>query len=124
MELSEFVEETLVQILKGIRGAQQREDGPNVAAEGMFSGKVSEHLHIAFDDVPFTVVDFDVSVVAETKNEGKGGIKVLGIAAGGSVDRAVQNTSRVKFAVHLMLPKGAKLPPTPALPQRENNWMA
>jgi hypothetical protein len=124
MELSEFVEETLVQILKGIRAAQQRDDGPHVAAEGMYSGRVTDQLYIAADDAPFTVVDFDVSVVAEAKNEGKGGIKVWGIEAGGGINRGVQNTSKGKFAVHLMLPKGAKLPPATPLPQRESNWMA
>ncbi len=109
MELSEFVEETLAQILKGVRAAQTREDGPNIAAEGML-GKVTDHLFVTGDDAAFTVVDFDVSVVAETKGGGKGGIKVWGIEAGGGLDRAVQNTSKVRFAVHLMLPTGAKLP--------------
>ena len=58
----------------------------------------------------FTVVDFDVSVVAETKGGGKGGIKVWGVEAGGGLERGVQNTSRVKFAVHVKLPQGTETP--------------
>ncbi|KFG66730.1 trypco2 family protein [Microvirga sp. BSC39] len=122
MELSEFVEETLAQILQGVRAAQKREDGTNIAAEGMY-GKITDHLLIT-GDAAFTVVDFDVSVVAETKGGGKGGIKVWGIEAGGGIDRAVQNTSKVKFAVHLMLPTGAKQPPASPLPERNKDWVA
>ena len=64
----------------------------------------------------FTVVDFDVSVVAETKGGGKGGIKVWGVEAGGGLERGVQNTSRVKFAVHVKLPQGTETP-TQVFPQ-------
>ena len=116
MELSEFVEETLAQILIGVRAAQKRKDGSNVAAEGMY-GKITDHL-LVVDAGSFTVVDFDVSVVAETKGGGKGGIKVWGLEAGGGIDRGVQNTSKVKFAVHLMLPTGAKQSPAPPPPKR------
>jgi hypothetical protein len=122
MELSEFVEETLAQIVKGVRAAQNRDDGPHIAAEGMY-GKVTDHLFVTGIGA-FTVVDFDVSVVADTKGSGKGGIKVWGIEAGGGIDRAVQNTSKVKFAVHLMLPTGAKQPPAPPLPERSKDWVA
>jgi hypothetical protein len=83
MELSEFVEEALAQIVKGVRAVQKRDDGPNIAAESMY-GKVTDHLFVTGIGV-FTVVDFDVSVVAETKGRGKGGIEVWGIEAGAAL---------------------------------------
>jgi hypothetical protein len=59
----------------------------------------------------FTVVDFDVSVVAEHKAGGKGGLKVWGVGLlEREAGRSSQHTSRVKFSVHLRIPQGGKAP--------------
>jgi hypothetical protein len=60
----------------------------------------------------FTVVDFDVSVVAENKAGGKGGLKVWGVGIEGEAGHSSQHTSRVRFSVHLQIPQGAKAPDT------------
>jgi hypothetical protein len=59
----------------------------------------------------FTVVDFDVAVGGESKGGVGGGLKVwnAGIEAGGSMSS--QHTNRVKFSVHLRIPKGGPLRP-------------
>jgi hypothetical protein len=111
LNLAEFVEETLSEVLSGIRAAQKKEGGGAVGAEGIaipptqntpliFSG--SEHDK-------FTVVEFDVSVLAETSKGGKGGLRVwsVGVEAGGK--RSDQQTSRVRFAVHVKIPPGDKV---------------
>jgi hypothetical protein len=64
------------QILRGVAEAQTSEHGTNIAAAGPL-GRISDRLMLESDGA-FTVVDFDVSVVAETKTGGKGGIKVWG----------------------------------------------
>ena len=59
----------------------------------------------------FTVVDFDVSVVAETKGGGKGGIKVWEVEAGGGLEReGSQHEPASEFAVHVKLPQGTETP--------------
>ena len=115
MELNQFVVETLSQILEGITAAQKKENGGNIAAESSLQIQTANSLNGGTAGM-FTVVDFDVSVVAETKGGGKGGIKVWGVEAGGGLERGVQNTSRVKFAVHVKLPQGTETP-TQVFPQ-------
>jgi Trypsin-co-occurring domain 2 len=118
VNLAEFVEETLSEILTGIRAAQGREGGEAVGAgftTGLTSGSniAGTNLFHSHAAGVFTVVDFDVSVAAETTATGKGGIRVMSIGAEGGAERKSQEASRVKFAVQLKLPEG-----TPAKPPR------
>jgi|SoiMetStandDraft_2_1073263.scaffolds.fasta_scaffold373584_1 hypothetical protein len=108
MNLTEFVEETLSEILAGIRTAQAKEGGGNVGA-GMMANPTHSNLLHGGDTGIFTIVEFDVCVAAETSGGAKGGIKVLtfgGIEGGGGHKAA--KTSRVKFAVQLRIPQGDK----------------
>jgi hypothetical protein len=111
LDLAEFVEETLSEILKGIRAAQSKEGGGAIGAAGVqmwlpnqpFPSLLVPGLH----DAVFTVVEFDVSVLAETSEGGKGALKVWSVGsieAGGK--RSDQHTSRVRFAVQLKIPSG------------------
>jgi len=84
MNLSEFIEETLSEILAGVRAVQSKEGGMAVGAE---TDLVINHGNMIFvNKNAYTIVDFDVSVAAETEAKGKAGIKVLsfgGIEGGG-----------------------------------------
>jgi hypothetical protein len=110
MNLSEFVEETLTEVLNGIKAAQKKEGGDHISAEmygdasalGIISGGTSGF---------FTVVQFDVSVAAETKAGGKGGLRVWSVGVEGSGEHTSHQTNRVKFSVHLKLPDGKTVPP-------------
>jgi hypothetical protein len=53
------------------------------------------------------VVDFDVSVAAETTKDGKAGIRVMSVGAEGGAERKSHESSRVKFAIHVQIPEGA-----------------
>ena len=109
MNLSEFIDETLTEVLSGIRAAQKKAGGDHIGAEmyadattqGILSGGTSGH---------FTVVQFDVSVAVENKAGGKGGLKVwsVGVEAGG--EHSSQHTNRVKFSIHVKLPDGKRVP--------------
>jgi Trypsin-co-occurring domain 2 len=109
MKLSEFVEETLTEILTGIREAQKKEGGGLISAEMYADGK-SFGL-IGSGSANFTAVQFDVSVLAETKGAGKAGIRVWSVGAEGSGEHTSQHTSRIKFAVPLRLPQGDRSEP-------------
>jgi hypothetical protein len=62
MNLAEFVDESLTEILAGIRAAQKKEGGGEIGAE--FVGATEKGLLVTSGSSQFTVVDFDVSVVA------------------------------------------------------------
>jgi hypothetical protein len=53
-------------------------------------------------------VDFDVSVVAENKAGGKGDLKVWGVGVEGEAGHSNQQTSRVRFSIHVRIPQGDK----------------
>jgi hypothetical protein len=111
MNLAEFVEESLTEILTGIRAAQKKEGGGAIGAE-MYGTTEKGLLHAGGLSGHFTIVDFDVSVVAENKAGGKGGLKVWGVGVEGEAGHLSQHTSRVRFSVHVQIPQGAKAPKT------------
>jgi hypothetical protein len=109
MNVAEFVEETLSEILSGIRAAQNKEGGGAIGSAGLSwlpNHRPNTLLLPGGLDAVFTSVEFDVSVVAETSGGGKGGLKVwsVGVEAGGQ--HSNQQTSRVRFAVQLKIPSG------------------
>jgi hypothetical protein len=111
MDVAEFVEETLSEILSGIRATQAKEGGGAIGAAGMSAWfpnhQTTTLLFPGSGDAVFTVVEFDVSVVAETSGGGKGALKVWSVGsveAGGK--RSDQQTSRVRFAVQVKIPSG------------------
>jgi hypothetical protein len=110
MDLKTFVEESLSQIVAGIKAAQARPDGEFVASEMYGSGS---NLIQGGTSGMFTPVEFDVSVTAETK-EGGNSIRVASTEVKDATERSAQNSSRVKFTVHLRIPQGSKAP--------ESNW--
>jgi len=113
LNLAEFVEETLSEILQGIRAAQTKEGGGAIGAAGVAAWSPNYPnptlLVPGLGDDVFTVVEFDVSVLAETSGGGKGALKVWSVGsieAGGK--RSDQQTSRVRFAVQVKIPPGDK----------------
>jgi hypothetical protein len=109
LNLAEFVEETLSEILSGIRAAQKKEGGGAIGAGG-YATATPHSLLVPGMDGAYTIVEFDVSVLAETSAGGKGALKVWsvgGLEAGGK--RSDQQTSRVRFGVHVKIPRGDKL---------------
>jgi hypothetical protein len=110
MDLAEFVDETLSEILAGIRAAQRKEGGGAIGAE-MYAGGQGLLVNGGTSGM-FSVVEFDVSVVAETSAGGKGGLRVWSVGVEGQGKRSDQQTSRVRFAVQLKIPRGEAAPKT------------
>ena len=119
MNLKEFIDETLSEILAGIRSAQSKEGGKAIGAEMRVNVNHNNLVDAGTSGV-FTIVDFDVSVVAETETKGKAGIKVFSIGSvEGGGGHAHQEASRIKFAVQLKIPddEPAKRPKGFGFPQ-------
>ncbi|MFZ6875392.1 hypothetical protein ACO0LF_25275 [Undibacterium sp. Di27W] len=111
MELSEFIDLTLTQILSGIRAAQEREEvGAYIVAD--FDGGHEYAQHPRFSNasrLKSTIVDFDIAVTAEdsSKKGASGALTVFGIGGKIEGDVASKEThvSRIQFAVPILLPK-------------------
>jgi hypothetical protein len=108
VDLKTFVAESLSQILAGIKQAQSSPNGDHVAPEGYIGSQ--GNLVSGGTSGFYTVVDFDVSVLAESR-EGAGSVRVASVEVSEGSAKTAQNTSRVKFSVHVKLPKGGNFKP-------------
>src|SRR6478735_7061260 len=105
MNLAEFVDTALTEVLEGVRRAQAKEGGENIAAalsKTDDKGLLVHDPHLG----TFTVIDFDVSVVAEAKAGAKGGLKVWSVGLEGNGGYSHQQSSRVRFSVPVRIPEG------------------
>jgi len=106
MELDEFVELTLGQILKGVTRAQEAEGGGNVSPLIEGTPQLGGNL-ISLDSYGmFTRVDFDVSVSAEKAGGGSAKLSVFGVGADASGSVKASAANRICFGVLLRIPEG------------------
>ena len=119
MELDTFIEESLKQIIQGVKKAQVATSPPNknprefahINPDIMYSAdnapKGKYYASVYKDLVLF--VEFDVAVTTDYKDEAKGGLGIkvfgIGIGAGGSSAEGGSTVSRIKFQVPVRLPK-------------------
>ncbi len=104
MNLHEFIEQSLTEILTGICGAQK--------TIGMANGQLGAINPIWNDTADLAdhvqIVNFDVAVTASDQNStgANGGIKVMALNFGGKVENQElnQTVSRVSFAVPIVPP--------------------
>ena len=123
IQLKDFVRETLVQIISGVREAQGHADAsgavisPGSIEPSPKDEKVYGYLYppeqtgAAYRPIVH-LVKFDVAVVASEKNDsgGKVGVSVLSIQAdfkGGS-GASKTSESRIQFGVPIVLPSAEK----------------
>jgi hypothetical protein len=103
MELKDFVQETLNQILDGVAAAQGSDLGNNINAATAFSEN-GNLFQSRFGT--FTRVDFEVAVTAESAKEGKASIAVWSVGGSGGLSEKQNSVSHIKFSVPLRLPEG------------------
>lgn len=113
MNLSEFVQEVLTEVVAGIRAAQAGEGGAFVVPSGDGGHQYASHPRLsASARLKSTVVDFDIAVTVEdaSKGGGGGGIKVFGIGANvqGELSSKDTTVSRIQFAVPILLPESQR----------------
>lgn len=103
MELQEFVQKTIVEIISGIKSASEN------LGEGYVNptptGELPKNSLNYFSEI-IQNVEFDVAVTVEEKNESgvEGKISVLGYRIGGGVnsDKTASTVTRIKFVVPLL----------------------
>ena len=107
MDLKSFVSETLLQVLDGVREAQEKHGG------GLWYGRVSPQFELSESTdsrsvTPITAVNFDVAITVSDDVGKKGGIAVVGgfisVGAQGESKNTNQSVSRITFTVPVLLP--------------------
>jgi hypothetical protein len=113
MELRDFVKEALVQIIEGVRDAQDviKKPGGKINPIQQYFGE-EKHSNTIRDEGGQVIhmVEFDVAITVKEDAAAKGGVGlVVGpIAIGTRADASEQNTStnRIKFPVPITYPRG------------------
>ena len=111
MDLKEFVSEALVQIISGVKDAQDKaielggKVNPRITGSSEYA---SQHGFLRTADDPAQIVQFDVALTVTEGTGTKGGIGVfagaINLGSSGQSSNENSSVSRVKFAVPLTLP--------------------
>ena len=112
MDIEEFVESTMIQVLGGIKKAREalQTDGENIAPNAQLGRRTApKELYVSQSEHLMYPVDFDIAVTAEGSSDagGKVGLKIAGIASiegGGSSVNRDSVVSRVKFQIPVCYP--------------------
>lgn len=112
MKLKDFVTQSLVDILEGIKDAQQKEVGCFVSPSSIGNHNFPENRRVENSQrIQSTVVEFDVAISAETEDEGQakvGFINVISGSLGAKLNTKETNVSRIKFSVPIIFPENRK----------------
>ena len=114
MEVQEFVQSVLVEILKGIREAQKKTGvGKYIAPDAIGSHSFPEDSGVQHESrIISTVVKFDMAVTAETTKGGGGEAKVriavIDADFGGKLEAKNTQVSRIQFSVPILMPKNPR----------------
>lgn len=119
MELKSFVKETLIQIVQGVKEAQDQsiDFGAIINPKGFFTEKetikwLPERINSG-NWREGQVVDFDVSIAISETDEARGGLgiqvasAVIGIGVSGKSEEQNSTISRLKFSIPLFLPESS-----------------
>jgi len=103
MELQEFITETLIQIVNGVKAAQNLvKDSTAIIAPHGYLGGVQYRREMQS-------IEFDVAITTTDTTEAKAGagVFVAGISLGGQArgEASNQTLSRIKFKVPIYLPE-------------------
>jgi len=110
IELKDFISQSLIQIIDGVRVAQQHasDHKAKVVPQLQPGSGPSDALRTHPDSRPLQNIDFDVAVQASTKDQAEGQIGILiatlGIGVKGSEETETSAISRIKFSIPLELP--------------------
>ena len=111
MKLSEFIEETLTEIVRGVKSAQDKIADTNAEIQPSGLAKFNN------DQFPFpfkpgrgivNMVEYDVAVETSDEASTKGGVgvamAVIGVGVQASEGEKTSRAHRIKFSVPLLLP--------------------
>lgn len=106
MKLSEFVRQSLVQIIEGVSAAQFEAEQHRASVNPMFGTYgVATARNETKDEERVQLVEFEVQLSASDTTGGEGGIRVFAARVGGRTNSSEESSGRVRFDVPITLPK-------------------
>ena len=113
MELKEFIEETLLQIIGGVKSAQEKAKDTGALINPADAKSSDPKVHRKYQEY-IGSVDFEVALTNAEEKEGKKGIGVWfgGIGLGGQQKTDMQNMSvtNIRFSIPIILPQTGDKP--------------
>lgn len=118
MELKEFIKTALIDIVDAVKETQ--DNVKDYATIVPFVGNGSKESSVLMNDGVAIIsrIDFDVAVSSETKENGQNdaearikvaGIFKVGIGGKEGAEKNLQNISRIRFSIPVILPHSASL---------------
>jgi len=115
MDLKEFVQQTITEIVKGIASSQEEIEpfGGIVNPPVMGNGSTAAEQNFVRTAVgAASVFNFDIALTATEGKDTKAGISVVSglanLGAGGNSNSENSSVSRIQFSVPVALPKSGK----------------
>jgi hypothetical protein len=109
MELKDFVSETLVQVMQGVKMAQDKaaEFGGTVNPKGFVNSEKSTPRN-PVNDLVAQLISFDIVVSTHDADKAKGGVGVfvgeVGIGVRGEAESQSTAVNKIQFSVPIYLP--------------------
>jgi len=111
MKLQEFVNETLKEIIAGVKEAQEyaQSEGASVSPHILARGdNATIHYVLKKDGTHVEQIEFDVAVTSTEGSATEAGagifVAAIGLGAKGKSDSSSSSISRIKFSIPLALP--------------------
>lgn len=111
MELKNFIDETITQLVEGVIMAQNRnsDNGSVVVPAGVsFSGPNGTYKDGSGYRIAICEIDFSIMLTETSGSESKVGIGVwfsnIGIGANGKADENTTSANTIKFSIPIILP--------------------
>ena len=113
MDIKDFVENTLLQIVNGVNDANKKliDTGAIISSKDIRPMREGTTLNTKTGDL-VNLIEFDIAVTVNEKDTANGGagIKIVGFNVGGTLQNEItnQSISRIKFSIPLTLPSNPK----------------
>jgi len=105
MKLEEFVKESLLQIISGVKEANESIEAKDASVNPVSMGKAQVHER-TYLSIPVQNIEFDVAVSVSEGAKAGGGLTVMGMGVKGGVSETSSTVSRIRFQVPIALPRG------------------
>lgn len=109
MNVKDFIEKTLTQVVEGVNNAKSniKDSGAVISSKNVRPLREGTTYNTSTGDL-VNLVEFDIAVTINEKDTDgvNAGIKVVGLSLGGGLEKEIQNqtVSRIKFSVPLTFP--------------------
>jgi len=116
LDLKDFVRESIVQIVEGIKEAQEKTKGSGAVVNPELTSQTGDRIPRVLPpgrqyNPPAQLLEFDVAVSTTDEKTAEGRIAVLsavGVGLKGLLKRGTESASRIKFGVFVVLPPAEK----------------